>query len=324
MPVRPIFLFSLPRSGSTLLQRLLARHEAISTASEPWLLLPLLQATCPGRLYSQYNHDLAGTALAEFMQQLPQGRGDYLAAVAKLATELYSKASSPGAKFFLDKTPRYHLVAREVIEAFPDAKIILLWRNPLAVVASQLATNRGGRFLPYTIKVDLYQGLENLVHLQQERGDQLHVLRYEDLVRRPEEELSRLWRYLELPELPPDSKALDEIKLSGSLGDQTGVEKYQQVETASLEAWKDGFASPVRKAWARRYLQWIGASRLEQMGYGLEELTAQVKQIPSALSRLPLDCWDVLQGTLLTMINTRDLRDRFQDLKKGEKSYMIR
>jgi hypothetical protein len=42
MSARPtaIFLLSLPRSGSTLAQRILAAHEGIATTSEPWILLP--------------------------------------------------------------------------------------------------------------------------------------------------------------------------------------------------------------------------------------------------------------------------------------------
>ena len=42
MSIRPIFIFSAPRSGSTLLQRVLAAHTQVATASEPWILLPLL------------------------------------------------------------------------------------------------------------------------------------------------------------------------------------------------------------------------------------------------------------------------------------------
>ena len=36
----PIFLFSLPRSGSTLLQRVLMSHKDIASVAEPWLMLP--------------------------------------------------------------------------------------------------------------------------------------------------------------------------------------------------------------------------------------------------------------------------------------------
>jgi hypothetical protein len=38
----PLFLLSLPRSGSTLAQRILAAHGGIATTSEPWILLPYL------------------------------------------------------------------------------------------------------------------------------------------------------------------------------------------------------------------------------------------------------------------------------------------
>ena len=43
--VAPVFLLSLPRSGSTLLQRLLAVSPEVATAPEPWFLLPLVQST---------------------------------------------------------------------------------------------------------------------------------------------------------------------------------------------------------------------------------------------------------------------------------------
>ena len=48
-PIRPLFLLSLPRSGSTLVQRVLARSPQIATASETWLLMPFLAATPTSR-----------------------------------------------------------------------------------------------------------------------------------------------------------------------------------------------------------------------------------------------------------------------------------
>ena len=40
--VKPVFIFSLPRSGSTLLQRVLTGHSEISSFAEPHFLLPLV------------------------------------------------------------------------------------------------------------------------------------------------------------------------------------------------------------------------------------------------------------------------------------------
>ena len=47
MSVTPVFIFSLPRSGSTLTQRVLTAHDGVASAAEPWVLLPLLQPLVP-------------------------------------------------------------------------------------------------------------------------------------------------------------------------------------------------------------------------------------------------------------------------------------
>ena len=38
----PIFIFSLPRSGSTILQKILMSSTQVSSSNEMWILLPLL------------------------------------------------------------------------------------------------------------------------------------------------------------------------------------------------------------------------------------------------------------------------------------------
>jgi hypothetical protein len=42
MAINPIFIFSVSRSGSTLVQRVIAAHNGVATVSEPWILLPYL------------------------------------------------------------------------------------------------------------------------------------------------------------------------------------------------------------------------------------------------------------------------------------------
>lgn len=68
--ITPLFLFSLPRSGSTLAQRMLAAHPAVATVTEPWILLPFLYARKEEGVYAEYRHDhlrpiLLETVLAE-------------------------------------------------------------------------------------------------------------------------------------------------------------------------------------------------------------------------------------------------------------------
>src|SRR5262249_20278294 len=71
MATTPILLLSLPRSGSTLVQRVLAAHPGVATASEPWLLLPLLlplrdDVPAPGGWQPRVH-----SALEDFARMLP-------------------------------------------------------------------------------------------------------------------------------------------------------------------------------------------------------------------------------------------------------------
>ncbi|MGH3139020.1 MAG: sulfotransferase, partial [Gaiellales bacterium] len=90
MSVRPVFVFSLPRSGSTLLQRMVATHPEIATASEPWILLPQLYALRETGIVAEYGHRTAARAIADFGDSLPGGRDDYLDEVRRSALALYN------------------------------------------------------------------------------------------------------------------------------------------------------------------------------------------------------------------------------------------
>ncbi len=154
MSVRPVFLFSLPRSGSTLLQRMLATHPEVATTSEPWILLPQLYALRERGAVAEYGHRTAVRAIADFSDSLPGGRDDYLAEVRRSVTALYEQAAGEAA-WFLDKTPRYHLVVDEIMALFPDARFVFLWRNPLAVAASMIESFGRGHWNLDRYDVDL-------------------------------------------------------------------------------------------------------------------------------------------------------------------------
>ena len=111
----PIFLFSMPRSGSTLLQRIMAAHEAIATTTEPWVLLGPLYTLKAKGVIAEYNHASLCTAVTDFCGTLPGGRDDYLAEVRDFVLRLYARAAPDGTTYFLDKTPRYLLVISEII-----------------------------------------------------------------------------------------------------------------------------------------------------------------------------------------------------------------
>ena len=136
----PIFIFSLPRSGSTLLQRVLMSHSQIASVAEPWLMLPFCYAHKKKGVLAEYSHSVSTDAFADFINNLPNGENDYFEALNEFACTLYQKQCMNNETYFLDKTPRYYFIVPEILEIFPDAKFIFLFRNPLHVMSSIIQT----------------------------------------------------------------------------------------------------------------------------------------------------------------------------------------
>jgi hypothetical protein len=111
MAVRPVFIFSTSRSGSTLLQRILATHRGVATASEPWLMLPHAYTFRQRGIDAEYMHPLLSEAVMSFAERLPRGELDYREEVRELGLRLYAKAAGPDAELFIDKSPPYCLIS---------------------------------------------------------------------------------------------------------------------------------------------------------------------------------------------------------------------
>jgi Sulfotransferase family len=284
MAIRPIFLFSISRSGSTLIQRIVAAHEGVATTSEPWLLLPLAYTLRPQGVDAEYVHSLMVAAIEDFQEELPGGRGDYLAELRRLALRLYGRAAGEGATYFLDKSPPYCLVADQIISIFPEAKFVFLWRNPLSVIASMIET--WGPWRPTFMDSDLFLGLPRLVAAFEANREHAHGVRFEDLVSADEAGWRSLMGYLEIDFEPDALTGFTNVKLNGRMGDPTGGKRYSALSREPGEKWKATVSNPIRRAWCRRYLRFLGAERLGVMGYELDRLIAELDQRPANLTSL--------------------------------------
>ena len=308
----PVFLFSLPRSGSTLLQRLLGAHHRVATTAEPWLLLPFFYARRRDGLYAEYNHHAATRAYRDFAETLPRGEEDYEAALHDFALTLYRQAAGETATHFLDKTPRYHLICKHIMRAFPEAKFIFLWRNPLAVMASMIETWGQGKWNLYGYKVDLFKGLERLTDAYRDTQRDVYSLRYEDLVRAPTEETEKLFDYLRISADASVVNAFDHVDFEGQMGDQTGTQRYQCVSNASLHKWKTTFHNPLRQWWAARYLRWVGPERLRTMGYQLDDLLGSLDGVETRWEKAFSDLVRMGAGVLYPWVEPNMFRHKWR------------
>jgi hypothetical protein len=306
--IRPIFILSTQRAGSTLLQRILGSHEAIGTASEPWFLLPLLYSIREQGVSAQFNQvSMAGGVRGFAEEYLPRGLDSYLEAIHDLTLRLYSEAA-PGKKHFLDKTPRYHLVADDLLRVFPEGRFVFLFRHPLAVAASMMETWAGGRWNLDLYSSDLF-GLAKLSETYDANRTRAAHVRYEDLLVEPVQTVTRLLEYLELQADDTIVRRFVELPMPNRRYWDPKATRYEGISREPLDKWKTTMATPLRRAWCRRYLQWLGPKHLQIMGYRLDELLAEVEAIDVGLRGLPSDLRRASRGYV-----HRRLRSRFLDV----------
>lgn len=322
----PIFILSLPRSGSTLLQRLLASHPAIDSIAEPWVLLPFFAVFEERTVYAEYGHMTLHKAFKNVLDKLPNGVNDYYEIIHDNATMLYERMSKKEARYFLDKTPRYYLIAEHVMQTFPDAKVIFLWRNPLSIAASLLtmSSEQGTWKDFYRYKVDIYKGFDNLFQtftVYEKRG---LFLNYEEMVSHPVETLNKLGDFLEIQFSPDTLESFSSFSLQGSLGDQRGVTLYRGISNKSINRWKQVLCTPVRKRWAVKYLDWIGKERLLKIGYDYNMLLQELIALRPCLRRTMID-WSeyIFYRLVYAILDPTIIKFKIRQIFNGERTYPL-
>lgn len=311
----PVFLLSLPRSGSTFVQRVLATDPAVATLSEPWIMLPLVYGQRAFGIYAEYGQEWATVAFEDLEARLPGGAADIDEAMRRYALHLYGRGAGGTAGYFVDKTPRYALIVDDLLRIFPDAKFVVLWRNPLAVVASILETWGGGGFNLHDYYIDLYGGLARLIRAVEVEPRRLCAVRYEDLIEAPDASWPRVFAHLGLSY---DRHALDrfgEVDLDARVGDQTGRRRYDRPSAEPLAKWRGTLRNPLRRRWCERYLRWIGAPRLEVMGYRLDDLLGDLHDVPPSWSGFGRDLISATRGAAFGALELRMMKDKFRDAR---------
>lgn len=277
-----IFLLSQPRSGSTMLQSILARNSAVHTTSEPWIALAPCFAIREGST-APYDAELGQQALVDFCDTLPNGRADYFDAVAAMLVSLYNKSLSMSDRgdgsekmCFLDKTPRYYRIIPALEEMFPEAKFIFLARNPLSVLASILDTwgdVDGDVLTRFNDDLVLAPKMLTFAACNPE-----HIrVGYEDLVLHPEPVVAHLCRQLGLAysaEMLNYQQA--SVRLNGRFGDNK-VHYKTGPHANSVESWKTVLKG--RKETAKKYLDLLGDPVIHSLGYSASTLRKELNEI---------------------------------------------
>ncbi|HMD74124.1 MAG TPA: sulfotransferase [Steroidobacteraceae bacterium] len=125
----PVFIVGLPRSGSTLIERILGSHSSLTSAGElNCFALALVDAARARAGRALPRRELV--ALSAMLDFAALGR-DYL----RRAHDSFG-----GAGRFIDKMPLNYLYCGLILRALPNAKIIHVTRHPMAVAYAMYKT----------------------------------------------------------------------------------------------------------------------------------------------------------------------------------------
>ena len=282
MQDRLIFLIGAPRSGTTLLARMLGAHSQIYQRAEPHLITPIAHLGYFGKVQkAPYDSNNVEQAIRELVADLPHGEADYLDALRAYTDVLYERimANAPDKRFFLDKTPAYALVLPFLTKLYPRARYVVLTRHPLAVLTSYVESFFGGDWhVAVTHNPILARYVPALAEMVRARAVPFVLVKYEELVRDPETHFRRVCEHLGVP-FEAGAIAYGEAgDTPKGLGDPTGVGRHTRPVTGSVGKWAAEIAArPDVLMLVCGLVDALDPADLETLGYPRDEIVAQLE-----------------------------------------------
>lgn len=280
--VNLIFIISQPRSGSTLLQSIVSNNESVNTASEPWLLFHFLGYFNPHLIEAKYSSKLAYEGTKDFFEKV-NFQENLKEEVRNFVSSIYQKTlgQREGVKYILDKTPRYYEIVDSIRDVFPTAKIIVLKRNPIAVLNSIIDTwkVRGINHLyPYRRDVLLAPFLlQNFI--KKSSGDpNVLVSSYENITDNPASESRRIYQWLGIEFREEHLDYSKNKKFRGKYGDPVGIHQNSQ-PVKRVEGWLSRLEDTYWKDFFVGYSDYLGSDFLRDYGY----LNSETKGEPTKI-----------------------------------------
>lgn len=226
---KPIFVFGMPRTGTTLVERILGCHSVVKAAGE------------------LNNFALQLTNIARASAPSPiRTRADLVTAAGSLDTALLGRAYVDSCQpivrdhaHYVDKMPMNFLYAGLIHLALPKAAIIHVVRDPMDTCYAVYKTLFEGAY-PYSYKLDelanyfvAYHQL--MAHWDRVMPDVMLQIRYEDLVTGAETQIQDLLDYCGLSW---EQQCLDSHQSGGYSTTASAAQIRRPIHQESIGRWK--------------------------------------------------------------------------------------
>lgn len=226
-----LFVVGMPRTGTTLVERIISKHSAVTSAGELQhfgLLLKELSKTTTNKVIDK---ETVIAAASINYRKLGKAYIDSTRAITGSSAK------------FVDKMPLNVLYAGFIIKALPKAKIICLDRGPLDTIVSNYRQLFSVNFSYYNYAYDLqttaqfYHQFKQLTKLWLTLfPDNFYVVNYEKLVNNPEEEAKKI---IEFCGLNWQKECLDIHKNPAPVATASAVQVRQPINNKSVGSWQN-------------------------------------------------------------------------------------
>lgn len=227
-PRTPIFIVGLPRTGTTLLERIVGSHEQASAGGE---LNDFNSAMC-----WESNSFLGMSVSAPMVDRL--GTVDFSGVGQGYLQRTDARAA--GSAFLTDKNPMNFVNAGFIGKALPHAKILCLKRAPMDACFSNLKELFPNQAYGYSYDLDTladhYRRFAGLCeHWQDVMPDQFMAIDYEALVSEPQAVAARV---VEFCGIPFDPASVDITRNTAPVATASSSQVRQPINRRGIDAWR--------------------------------------------------------------------------------------
>ena len=223
----PIFVVGQPRTGTTLVERIITSHSQVHSAGELKQFGHCIRRLANYRESTRYSAKLAAMAAEVDFEKLGKA---YMATTTKL------RGSLPR---FVDKLPPNYLYVPLILKALPKAKIIHLTRNPMDACFSSFKQLFADAYLHSYDQAEMARHHARYYHLlalwRERFAGRFFDISYENTARDLEPNARALIEFLELPW---EDACLHFHKQDTAVTTASAVQVREPAHTRSIGRWR--------------------------------------------------------------------------------------